>query len=181
MQPRQRQGLTLVELMVALAISTMIAAAALAVAANLPRTLAAQQRQGEPDLRAERLRALLDNDLAHSYRFRVTPAGVELEADVLLDARTLAPEHVKSILTYEVRTIGETPWLVRTQRAPEGKRTAELVCGRVHSLSVAPLGQVHAPDKDGWTDLPEAMTFHFDFDSPDQKPLELTFNNGRPQ
>jgi prepilin-type N-terminal cleavage/methylation domain-containing protein len=112
---RGRIGLTLVELMVALAITGLLAGATLTVVARLSADQAIDAAQAP---REEPVARLVRMDLAHSRRFRPTERGFDVQTYACLDARTGELSFLPVEVAYEVRAEGPARVLVRTQRGP---------------------------------------------------------------
>jgi len=166
-----RRGLTLVELSVALAISALLAAAALRAAVTLARVEAAERRSVAATESHAPLRRLVTADLIHAKRRRLTKAGLELESWMMLDESTLTVKHLPGQVTYAVETIGGTPWLVRLQRQNGGtgdsrgaKGFGEPVCPGVARVALETTAAAPARiDPDGWREMPATATVIVEF------------------
>lgn len=146
---RQRAGLTLIELLASLAIVSVVAVASLSVATRLAKSAAHDRTASRYERTAAALSRLIELDLAHAEGYRITDEGIELAARAALDPATRAVDHVPARVTYAVRLVAETPWLVRIQRIGSGEPTAEPVCSGVTALSIRPAGEDAKPPAEG--------------------------------
>lgn len=151
----QGKGLTLVELLVALAVASLLAFAALRATTALWRSQAAAEPLTAQQDNLAGLDRLLAAELIHADRYRNVPGGFELQSRAELEEKTLDRRHLPSLVRYEVRTVGQSSWLVRTQtRDQAGKPTVELVYPDVTAVSLHPAGSVEKPLPQ-WQAVPE--------------------------
>jgi prepilin-type N-terminal cleavage/methylation domain-containing protein len=132
---RDRKGLTLIELTVALALAAGLAVAALTATVNLRRAQAAWDRP-DPGANGESLRRLLACDLLHADGVRKVRGGFELRCMAALDPETLDVRHLPAVVAYRVREVDGTHWLTRTQASQTGGDLCELICCGVESISL---------------------------------------------
>ena len=111
-----KRALTLVELVVALAITTMLAVAALQVVSTLARTERVASAAEETDALGDSLRLLLVGDLLNADRTRETAGGFTIRTHTYLAPGAAAPQHLPSLVTYEVRKVGQRSCLFRRQQ-----------------------------------------------------------------
>lgn len=130
---RCRRGLTLVEMMAALAISTLLAVATLSVVQSMLRSESIV-RAASPWLGLDApLRDMLRRDLAQAREYQVAAQRVTFRLTASLEPN-LDQGHLPASIVYEVRRVQDRNWLVRVQRpevqgAPLGELVAEGVSG----------------------------------------------------
>lgn len=161
------RAMTLVEVMAALVIVSLLAAATLAVTVSLSRSEAALAPTNRNQQLQDSLQGLLQRELLHAQRFRNTQAGFEIQSLASLDERNLECRHLSSVVGYEVRICGGEPWLIRTQKTDQGKPTAELICQGVRAISLVDSGT----NSGKWQAMPETTTAKIDCD---QGKMELS-------
>lgn len=122
-------GLTLVELIVAMAIVSMLLATAMFVLGKLSRSSQVQTGRHDKTLIDRPLRDLLSSDLSQATHYRKTASGFQLKSSSLLDAGTLEPHHWGAVIEYRAAQVGGHACLLRRQ-VPVGpeKSLDELVC-----------------------------------------------------
>ena len=102
----QARAMTLIEMVAALAIASVVAAASLHVLSRLPRA----QHQGQKEYALAsadaKLGELFRADLSHAVRLRQHDAELQLQVRLSLDAETMRFRHVPSEVTYILRDIG---------------------------------------------------------------------------
>lgn len=128
--------MTLIEVLAALAIVSMLTVAALRVATRLSRTGAFIRRRAEASALEIGLENLFASDILHADRYVNTGEGLSLETHASLEAGTLEVRHIPGRVTYEVRTIDGRKWLVRVQQVGDGPRHAELICAGVSGVNL---------------------------------------------
>jgi prepilin-type N-terminal cleavage/methylation domain-containing protein len=136
---RNPRGFTIVELLAATALSTLLFLAALSVIRTLGKTEltgAASRRYGwELSLRQQ-----LRWDFANAVVLRHDEHGLILGGYGSLDPQTFAPTHRPVRVIYSLRDIGTGRWLVREQTSLDPLATdldsSELLCGNVKSFSI---------------------------------------------
>lgn len=153
-----RRGLTLVEMLASLAIVAMLMVTALAVTTSVARSrLTLRAGDGAGATLRRGAAALLETDLVHASHWRETTDGFALQTLVCLSARTMALQHVPSVVTYRVVETDAGRCLVRVQEtSPEPPQT-ELVAVAVQGLTLEPGRQVR-PNRYGWRPLAGGCT-----------------------
>ncbi len=160
-----RKALTLVELMAALAIASMLMVAAMRATVGISRSQRLIHRQTDPAVRTG-IEDLLRVDLLHAQRYRRTSEGFEMQTTASLNPRTYELEHIRSTVTYEVKRIATRSVLVRRQE-PEatGKGFSELVCLSVRGITVKAEGS--SEGRLGlWKPIPQAAIVTIGFERP---------------
>jgi prepilin-type N-terminal cleavage/methylation domain-containing protein len=139
-----RNGLTLIELLVTLAIMGMLTVTALGVAGRLARREKQYRDDNQRDfVEAEAgLRRLLALDLPHAARLRNRPGGFDLKSRSRLRSQTLELQHLSAEIFYdvEVSKTDATPRLVRTQKTPDGLIAKDLAWVGVSSIRITSVG-----------------------------------------
>ena len=149
--------MTLVEVVAALAIVALLAVAAMRTVTRLARASAQRRDLAGGPSRTLALRELLETDLGHAQRVHLTRAGFEVETLARLAPGSMALEHLRATVAYEVRTVGPTTCLLRIQTAEGARPLAELVARDVRAVTLKADGQAQ-PRKDRWTAVPDALT-----------------------
>ena len=144
----RRTGLTLTELMVALALTGLLAAAALRIAGGLLRGTLSHQDPVPADQVQESVRDLLVMDIVHADRYLPSTKGLELMTRARLSADTLELRHLPTQVSYGTVEIGGRSWLRRTQQMPSGDRRTDLVCSGVRGIAMV-LPQSNGPPAPG--------------------------------
>ena len=134
-EPNAHSGMTLVELLAALAIASVVLVAALTVTATLTRAEAAAKQGSERSSILEGLRRVLAMDLAHAERSRSDKTGFSLQTHAALDG-ALEVTHVPAEVAYRVVDTGGRRWLVRSQQALGGKQQSELLAANVEGIEL---------------------------------------------
>ncbi len=136
-QRKARRGLTLAELMAALAIGALLVTASIAVMGNLSRSWAGQKTQRDSAFVLSPLESLLRADLLHARKYHTTADGFAIQTMASLDAK-LERRHLPVTVTYEVCPMASGRWLMRTQRSDSRQSDqAELACTGVDSIRLA--------------------------------------------
>ena len=150
---KNRRALTLVELLVATALATML----LTTAMGLLKTLAAKRKVlvDGSGLAAwqQPLEDQLRWDLANARRFQLSPKRLRLIGYGARDFDTQVATHRQSEILYEVVPAGHNTWLVRNEIQPElntnRNRRREIVCCGVSELKMETSGQSGEPQRAG--------------------------------
>jgi prepilin-type N-terminal cleavage/methylation domain-containing protein len=177
----RRTGLTLIELLAAMAIMTLLLGATLTVIGAIGRAERHDARRHEARFGPERLREILTIDIEHARRCRVDGSGVELQTLARLRSDDLELEHVPATVQYEIALVGETHWLIRVQRdaatdAGHSQGThRELLCPGVRSIALRSAGSTKALPAGRWRSVPRAVTVTVEFEDDATEPAEFTF------
>jgi hypothetical protein len=142
-------------MMVALAISAALTAAALAASGHLWRDEAAGRSREEKDSVREGLGSLLERDFIHAERSRREANAISLRTHTSLDVKSLERDYVPATISYQVRQIGGQLWLVRVQQVAQAAPFMELVAPDVRSVSIKETGGAETAD---WRQMPAATT-----------------------
>ncbi len=167
--------MTLIEMVAALAIASVVAAASLHVLSRLPRA----QHQGQKEYALAsadaKLGELFRADLSHAVRLRQHDAELQLQVRLSLDAETMRFRHVPSEVTYILRDIGGEHWLLRRQ-LDDRQESVEAVCDGVHGLTVTnnvPDPTSQPADPAGWQDVGSSLAVQVELDDTTE-PLVMT-------
>jgi len=109
-------GLTLTEMLLALAIASLLLVTTLRVITAASRSSAASRAADEHAPSRTQLKILLRMDILHADSYRQTTDGIEMKLRSSLDKKTLGLKHEPSIVAYRVLKIDGRNWLIRTQR-----------------------------------------------------------------
>jgi prepilin-type N-terminal cleavage/methylation domain-containing protein len=132
---RRQAGLTLVELMTALAISSLMMVAALSAMSSLIRVRTFELKDVQRSPLAAPWRPVVSMDLMNATECQSSPQGFSLRTHAWLGRTSLDPRHLEAIVSYDVRSIAGRSWLVRTQESSfEGGTFTELVCPDVSAI-----------------------------------------------
>ncbi len=135
---RHPKALTLIEIMVTLAIVSILTVGALSAVSGMTRSETAQAAGHRHAVIVSSLRNLIEADILHATDYETTPEGFVLQTMVLLDHVTMRRRHLPVAVEYQIRLIGERSWLVRIQRpALEIPDSAELVWPGVTTIDLA--------------------------------------------
>lgn len=175
----RRVGLTLTELMVAMALTGVLAAAALRVAGGLLRSSKPGRNASQRSVVENDLRSVLALDIAHAERYRPDKAGLYVKTRSRLSSDTLELRHLPTRVSYSVRKVGERHWLIRTQHGASGEQRTDLVCSGVRSVRMVERPAGPGPVMGQWKTLdPEAaVRVAFEGDRPD---LQLRWHREGP-
>jgi len=174
---RGSRGLTLVEVTVALAITSLLMVTALATLVNVSRAEAANQ--GRVDATETRLvvQRLLARDLAHARSWQATSGGFTIMTEAALDADTLELTHQSAEVSYQTRQLGPHSYLLRTQKGP-GKPLTELVSPGVTGIALHVVAVAQPGGKADVQALPPAVKISVTFEGPSLGTQEFTFRTG---
>jgi hypothetical protein len=142
-------------MMVALALSALLTAAALAASGRLWRADAVGYQVEEGRFLRDRLGRLLETDFEQAERCRCDGNTIQLQSHAALEVKALERDHVPALVTYQIRSIGGRTWLVRSQQVGQAAPFAELVCPDMKGLSMKVAGGAEIKD---WKQLPASVT-----------------------
>jgi len=122
---REQRGFTLIELMLAVALSSLLMIGVLAVITQLGAAAFKSNAESNTDTAVDALpdhvldnaTHLLRDDLDHATRVDASHNRLVIESYHALEARRRERMHRPVRITYHVQQIAGNPWLVRTQRA----------------------------------------------------------------
>jgi prepilin-type N-terminal cleavage/methylation domain-containing protein len=135
-----RRGFTILEMLVATALTAVLLAAVFQVIGSLGRSRAALARQADNSAWKSDLLETLRRDLINSIAVSFRANGITLSGHSALQQNTLACDHLPVTVNYGLVNIHGRSWLVRTQ-APRGGLSnesgwTELVCPDVSTFTV---------------------------------------------
>jgi hypothetical protein len=134
--------------MVTLAIVSLLLAGAFGVVGAMARSQSIIKRSAGQVVPEARLRDLLAEDLCHADRYKILSAGLELRMHSMIDPATLNRRHITATVAYQVASVGNTSWLVRTQKAAGQPDLAELVCPYFGAITLDSTLDAGKPDAD---------------------------------
>jgi len=172
------KGITLIEVMLTLAIVSLLTVSSLNITINLARAQRGDQRIHDASATDAQLRELFRIDLAHVHEYGITEESLKFRTRAVLD-EDLEVRHLPAVIGYEVRRIDDRPWLVRTQAC--GKRTmTELVCPDIKTVSLKSARGADdsaGPDSQEiqWRPVPQTPTVVVEFADRQGKPVEFAY------
>ena len=169
----RRTAMTLIEMMVALAIVSMLTVTALAVASSLSRGQDVDRRRLRASALEVNLQAVLSADLAHASHYRNTGKGFALRMRAALDADTLELRHLPATTTYEIRIIEGRRWLARRQESPDKTVLVEWVCTGAEAIRFGSGGSNEQPGEKDWSLVPGTATVTVDFKDGNRPPARF--------
>jgi prepilin-type N-terminal cleavage/methylation domain-containing protein len=135
-----RRGFTILEMLVATALTAVLLVAVFQVIGSLGRSRAALARQADNGAWKSDLLGTLRRDLINSTSVDFHRDGITLTGHSSLQHTTLAYEHAPVTVSYGLATIHGRRWLIRTQSARGGLSNesgwTELVCPDVDGFTV---------------------------------------------
>jgi prepilin-type N-terminal cleavage/methylation domain-containing protein len=165
-----RKGMTLIEVMLTLAIVSILTVAALRVTVNISRAHGLERAQDSALTLESRLDELLRMDVVHADGCRQLDDGFELRSLSAIDYDSLRLAHLPVTIKYEIRQIAGLSWLVRRQRY-QGKMFNELVCSGVYEVSLNSSGT-----GDKFNDMPREAIIIVKFEEKNNPPLTFTYH-----
>ncbi|WP_010583130.1 hypothetical protein [Schlesneria paludicola] len=138
-----RLGLTLVELLAATVLSTLLMAAVLGLLTSVSKAQSVALRaHGIPDPWQQRLDEVLRWDLQNSRSIRTTEAGIELAGFAGRDLSTRMPIHCPCLVEYFIVATGDRTHLFRRESHVESLNIdnsySDLVCLDVSKITIGP-------------------------------------------
>ena len=176
---RNRRGLTLVELLAATAIIAMLTTASLAVVTAVMRSHRIEQDRDHLRPLLADVRRLVEMDLLHARRYQRLRDGFAVETHSALAPVTLAHKHWPAEVVYTVETIGDGPWLIRTQTAGTMPVVREIAgCGIANidvkeALDEADDAEEHEIPFGTWQAAPQAVVVTIHPASPNEPTVEF--------
>ncbi len=159
----RNKGLTLIELMVALAISALLAGATLGIVAQLSGSLKTVQSISQPQRLTRSIQKLLTTDLSNASEYRPMLNGLQLRTMASIDPEDNILRHIPTEVTWEIsRDPGQardTPGrLIRVEMRPGSNVSSRrLVCRDASRIELTAGGQTSARPG-GWRPLPTEAT-----------------------
>ncbi len=143
--PKAPKAFTLIELLLATALTAAVLAAVLGVVARAGRGLRSARKADEGRATEDALLELITTDLLNARRAEPAERGFRLFGLGRLGADTKEVRHGPVTVEYEVRRAGGQPWLLRRQFRSDARRgavqSAELVCRGVERIELGGLQQ----------------------------------------
>ena len=173
-RPASNHGMTLVEMMVALAIVSLLTGGALSVATSLSRGRRLDERKTAKAAIAEGIEAVLAADIRNAAKYRTRSGGIELQTRASLDVETFALSHLPVTVIYETREIAGDRWLVRKQRAGGRDVLTELVCRNVASVALKPIGG-SARSTGALREMPPSVEIVVEFTDSSRRPVRTRY------
>lgn len=148
-------GLTLVEMSVALALSSALLLAALSFTSRLGRAAKADRRLDKTAQRDRVLAEVLEHDLRDALQVRQQEQKWQLRCQSRLVPETLDRVHLPSLVTYRLRTLNGKPWLVREQQlSPDQESMVLLVAEGIDEMTLL---SDREPVGSQWKDYPKRL------------------------
>ena len=140
---RNRVGITLVELLATIVLSTLLMASVLGVLASVTKgQRVVLANHGIPDSWQTRLSEILAWDLENSRTIQNTESGVRFEGFAGRDLSNRTPIHCPCVIDYQVTQIGKWKCLIRTESHTDlldtDNQCTDLVCLGVEKLIIGP-------------------------------------------
>lgn len=174
-QTRQRppSGMTLVELLAATVLSTLLMGAVLGLLASITRSQRTILKDhGVQDLWQTRLQELLEWDLQNSRSLSPLPNGVQLDGFAGRDFSTGSPLHCPCRITYEIIEDGDRRHLIRRESHTDSlsldNATSSLVC-----LDIGQIVMGTSPPRSDSTNSSNASKGRSDGGIPEQVSVSL--------
>lgn len=146
---RSQKGLTMVELMAALAITAILTVTSLGIISNLWRQQKVHRSHQEDFQTRQALQRLLELDLKNAYRFRAIEDGLELKTRSVLDGG-MNLRNQEGLVAYRILHIGSDSWLVRTQSGSSQAATCEPVCRGITGITLMRLDDSSGGSAANW-------------------------------
>jgi len=163
--------MTLIELVLATTLATMLMVAVLGVLNSLSRQRNVLFSRREPDTWRRLLADELRRDVLNSRRLAVGPTELRLVGYAGRENSSRRATHRPTEISYQVFSVGEESWLVRREthldELSNDNRQAELVCGDVGGIDVVqiesdgtalPLAGSRAGTASGLRRIPSQLT-----------------------
>ena len=170
---RPSSGMTLVELLAATVLSTLLMGAVLGLLASITRSQRTILKDhGVQDLWQTRLQELLEWDLQNSRSLSSLPNGVQLEGFAGRDFSTGSPLHCPCRIAYEIVEDGDRKHLIRRESHTDSlildDSTSSLVC-----LDIGQIVMGTSPPRSDSTDSSNAPKGRSDGGIPEQVSVTL--------
>lgn len=167
---RQKTGLTLTEMLLALAIASLLLAATLRVITAASRSSDMSRTVDEHPPWQSQLKRLLEMDILHADSYRQTSNSIEMKLRSSLDKNTLGLKHQSSIVAYRAEEIDGRNWLIRTQRQ-KTDIWRELVAADVKMISTDTLDGSIEPET--WQKISEKFALNIEFSDEQKLPIRV--------
>jgi len=174
MRLRRSEGLTLVEMLAALAISAALAAAAMGAAAHLSRSGRMLEAGRDRAALETGLERLLAGDVRNADRWAVLGDGIALRTTARLDPKDLEMRHLPSEVSYRIRRIAGHGWLTKRQRSANAPDHVELVCRGASRIRLICDGEEQENSRK-WRAMPARLEIIVTLDDPDRSKLRFAY------
>lgn len=139
------RGLTLVELLVAATLASMLVVTAMALLKTLTMKRRLLMDEDAGAAWHQSLETQLRWDLANARRFELGSDCLRLVGYAARDFDTQLPTHRRSEVVYRLVRLGEQPWLMREETQPDmnsnHNRRCEIVCRGIDAITMEIPGQ----------------------------------------
>jgi Tfp pilus assembly protein PilW len=167
-------GLTLVEVVVAMSIVTVLTFAALRMIGSMSRSQKAHERSWQDSAGRDPIAAVMSADLWHATHYRVTPASFVTRNLSSLDPVTLDQHFLPAQVEYAIQRVAARQWLVRTQhpRVADQASLIDLVCPDVQAVTLESSGP--PAEADGpWQVVGDTIAIQVQFATAGRQPLKF--------
>lgn len=176
----RRKGMTLIELLVALAIVALVTAGVLGVVTNLSRGQGNRRQELLASRMENGLEKLLRIDFQHATKLQRQGNGFLLTSDAGLAEDTRELEHLPCEIRYEIKTIAERNWLLRYQKhttSQQEDESVEAVCADVKEIQIEIPEEVETNQQMKWETVPKTFVIHFVFTDTKKEPRSVAFHS----
>jgi prepilin-type N-terminal cleavage/methylation domain-containing protein len=175
----RRKGMTLIELMVALAIVGLVTAGVLGVVSNLSHGQGNRSQELLTSRMEDGLEKLLRIDFLHATKLQCSLNGFSFSSNAGLAEDTNELKHLPCEIRYEIKAIADRNWLFRYQKNTTAGaiETAEAVCADINELQIEIPEEMDKNQQVQWETIPKSFVIHFVFTDTNREPLSVAFHN----
>lgn len=156
----REHGFTLVEMMAAMAVTGLLAVAALGTIVAVDRGQRQLQKEHDSSAASKSIEDLMLRDMVQAERFRSVTGGFELDSHAAMDGADCHRVHVPCTVAFVVRPVSGQLWLLRNQRGSDGSTVMELVAPGIKSVAF----EGSQPEA-AWKAMPDSVTVTMQWDS----------------
>jgi prepilin-type N-terminal cleavage/methylation domain-containing protein len=166
------RAVTLVEIMIVLAIGSVLLSASLVAVTRITRAQIQESRPAHVGLPREAVQRLVQRDLRHAWRVRSVEGGIAFETLAVLDAQTNRRSNRPATISYIVPK--NKPYrLMRIQQSASHPRPLQsLVCVGVLSIETD-------RGKPDWRELSEPIAVTICWEDAPQEPMTFSVGRGK--
>ncbi len=166
--PKAPRGLTLVEMIVTMAILSMLTVGALRVLGTILRRTPMDAPGDQTEWTVSLLGDVFAADLYHAEAFEATGEGFALQTLASLEPTSMRWRHLPSRVTYHVEPADGQRWLIRTQRPRTAGRAdmTTLVCAGVRKVHLIATEPIEGAGETPWLPVAESMAVLVEFEQP---------------